>query len=54
MGSIPDWYPLVSAARWMGVAPWDLLRQPATWMEWALQAESAEARKPRAGCPLMG
>jgi hypothetical protein len=27
----------------MGVAPWELLEQPAAWTDWALIAESAEA-----------
>lgn len=42
MGSMPDWYPLLRAARYLGVAPWDLYEQPAQWMHWALDAEAAE------------
>lgn len=30
------------AARYLGVAPWELLGQPAAWMLWALTAEAAE------------
>ena len=40
---MPEWYVLVRAARYLGVAPWDLAAQPALWREWALAAESAEA-----------
>lgn len=42
MGSMPDWYPLLRAARYLGVAPWDLLEQPAFWLRVALDAEAAE------------
>ncbi|MBI4496316.1 MAG: hypothetical protein HY689_00220 [Chloroflexi bacterium] len=40
---MPNWYVLLRAARYLGVAPWDLLEQSAVWQEWALMAESAEA-----------
>ena len=33
---------LIRAARYLNVAPWDLMEQPSIWMYWALQAESAE------------
>lgn len=42
MGRMPEWYPLVRAARYLGVAPWELLEQPSAWMDFALIAESAE------------
>lgn len=42
MGALPEWYPLIRAARYLQVAPWELAAQPLTWMEWALVAESAE------------
>jgi hypothetical protein len=42
MGAMPEWYPLIRAARYLGVAPWKLLEQQSTWLEWALIAESAE------------
>lgn len=42
MGSIPDWYIAIRAARYLGVPPWELIEQPTYWMEWALFAESAE------------
>lgn len=40
---MPDWYPLMRAARWMRVAPWDLLKQPAVWQTWALESEKIDA-----------
>lgn len=39
----PDWYRLIAAAKYLGVAPWDLLEQPAIWTEWALMAGEADA-----------
>lgn len=42
MGYIPDWYPLVRAARYLGVAPWDLYERPLIWQTWALMADKAE------------
>jgi len=42
MGVLPEWYVLLRAARYLGVAPWDLLEQPLAWREWALAAEGAE------------
>ncbi len=30
------------AARYLGVAPWELLRQPLVWTEMALAAQAAE------------
>jgi hypothetical protein len=44
---MPDWYPLLTAARYLGVAPWELVDQPAEWLEWALSAQSAEAEAAR-------
>ncbi len=43
MGACPDWYPLVRAARYLGVAPWELAERPAAWQNWALTAEAAES-----------
>ncbi len=49
---------MIRAAKYLGVAPWDLVEQPAVWMDWALIAEKAEfaareeahrQRRPRAG-----
>ena len=39
---MPDWYPLIRAARYLGVPPWELLRQQPKWYFQALQAEKAE------------
>lgn len=29
---MPEWYPLMVAARWMGVKPWELEQQDVMWM----------------------
>jgi len=34
---------LIKAAKYLGVAPWELLRQPDCWQHWALGAMDAEA-----------
>ena len=49
MGEVPEWYELITAAKYLGVAPWDLLEQPLIWQEGAHKAEMAEyeARKQR-------
>ncbi len=41
MGEAPDWFNLVWAAHFYGIAPWLLLDQPQVWTDWALDAESA-------------
>ena len=43
MGECPSWYRLMQAAKYLGVAPWDLAVQPAWWQEMALTAMSSEA-----------
>lgn len=43
MGEIPDWYPLMVAAKWIGCKPWELAQVNPAWEEWALIAMSAEA-----------
>jgi hypothetical protein len=40
---VPEWLPLLQAARYLGVPPWELIEQPDYWMELALTAELAEA-----------
>lgn len=40
---MPEWYPLIRAARYLGVPPWELAQQPRQWMEWAHIAQAAEA-----------
>lgn len=42
MGHMPNWYRVIRAARYLGVAPWDLLKQPYAWIEWAEEAMEAE------------
>lgn len=42
MGELPAWYTLLRAARYLGVAPWELAAQPVIWARWAWAAESAE------------
>lgn len=42
MGACPEWYPLLRAARYLGVAPWELLERPRVWVDWAGTAEAAE------------
>lgn len=42
MGEIPEWYRLICAAKYLGVAPWDLHSQPVIWQSWADMAERAE------------
>lgn len=44
MGYLPEWYVVIRAARYLGVAPWGLMKQPAAWLHWALAAENAEMR----------
>jgi hypothetical protein len=44
MGEQPEWYPLVRAAKYLGVPPWELARQPLYWTEVALAAMDAERR----------
>jgi len=41
---MPDWYPLLKAAKYLGVAPWELAEQSIWWRDIALKAMSAEAR----------
>ena len=41
---MPDWYEAIAAAKYLGVAPWDLLEQPKIWRDWAMQGAGAEAQ----------
>lgn len=43
MGGVPLWYSLVQAAKYLGVPPWELAKQPVWWMNVALAAQSAES-----------
>jgi len=38
----PDWYPVVQAAKYLGVAPWELMQQSIYWRDKALIAMTAE------------
>lgn len=42
MGSPPEWYEIIRSARYLGVPPWDLLKMPVYWHNWARMAEDAE------------
>jgi hypothetical protein len=42
MGEAPAWYLTLRAAKYLGVAPWDLAERPVWWQEIALVAEKAE------------
>jgi hypothetical protein len=44
MGACPDWYAFIQAAKYLGVAPWKLLKQGVWWQDKALIAMSAEAQ----------
>jgi len=44
MGACPDWYELIRAARYLRVAPWQLLAESIYWREIALKSMTAEAR----------
>jgi hypothetical protein len=43
MGVAPSWYRLLKAAKYLGVAPWDLATKPLTWVNMAEEAQAAEA-----------
>ncbi|HOG46289.1 MAG TPA: hypothetical protein PLJ35_15690 [Anaerolineae bacterium] len=43
MGEAPEWYWDIQAARYLGVAPWELAAQSIEWRNRALVAMSAEA-----------
>ena len=39
---MPEWYPLLRAAKYLGVPPWELMDRPVWWQRIALAAEEAE------------
>lgn len=41
-GYVPDWYMFLRAARYLGVAPWELLQQEKAWLYLAIESEGAE------------
>jgi hypothetical protein len=42
MGACPDDYAVVQAAKYLGVAPWELMEQSVWWMKRALMFMTAE------------
>lgn len=42
LGELPDHVALIQAARYLGVAPWDLMERPTVWVTWALQDERVD------------
>jgi len=40
----PDWYAVMQAAKYLNVAPWELVDQSVYWRDKALIAMSAEAQ----------
>jgi hypothetical protein len=47
MGAVPEYVPLIRAAKYLGVAPWELAERPAAWRDWALAMEHGEASAQR-------
>jgi hypothetical protein len=41
-GACPDWYAVVQAAKYLQVAPWQLIEQSVWWQDKALIAMTAE------------
>lgn len=55
VGTMPEWFLVIQAARYLGVAPWDLVDQPPEWFEWAMMARNAEmVAQPRQKPPSSG
>lgn len=42
MGTLPDWYLIIKAAKYLGVPPWKLMKKNRMWLHMALEAEGAE------------
>jgi hypothetical protein len=47
LGDYPDWYLIIQAAKYLGVPPWELMKQSVFWRNAALKCMQAEysARK---------
>lgn len=43
MGSVPDWYLLIRAGRYLKVPAWELMDQHPAWIHWAVASENAES-----------
>ena len=41
MGEYLPQYQLIEAAKWLEVAPWELLKQSRIWIAWALNHKAA-------------
>lgn len=44
MGAVPEWYRLLTAARYLRVQPWELLDRGTFWVDAAIAAMDAENR----------
>jgi hypothetical protein len=44
LGHIPTWYRVTRAAKWAGVAPWDLAGQHAFWLSAIEETMMVESR----------
>jgi len=42
MAWCPDWYALIQDAKYLGVDPWELLKQGLVWRIWAQKGMNAE------------
>jgi len=43
MGEMQPWYVLIRAAKFLGVPPWELAKQPIAWQNLAIAAENIDA-----------
>jgi len=41
-GELPESYLIIRAARYLGVAPWELLEQPQYWLHLALEYQAVD------------
>lgn len=44
LGEIPPWYRVIRAAKWAGVAPWDLADRSAFWVSAIEETMMVESR----------
>jgi hypothetical protein len=40
----PDWYVVIAVAKYLGVAPWQLMEESVWWQDKAMVAMAAEAQ----------
>lgn len=43
MGTCPDYYVLIQAAKYLECKPWELMEQSVVWRDWALKCMTAES-----------